>query len=87
MSLLVRSVDEERHPVAFAFLEQVGERHPTEPHWYLPFIGVDPVHQGREIGSALLRSGLAGPTTTGCPPTSRPPALATGRYTNGTGSS
>jgi ribosomal protein S18 acetylase RimI-like enzyme len=58
VSLLVRSVDEERHPVAFTFLEQVDEHHPTEPHWYLPFIGVDPVHQGRGIGSDLLRSGL-----------------------------
>ena len=30
------------------------EGHPTEPHWYLPFIGVRPERQGRGIGSALL---------------------------------
>src|SRR6266540_346463 len=30
----------------------------TEPHWYLPLIGVDPVHQGRGLGSALLRHAL-----------------------------
>jgi ribosomal protein S18 acetylase RimI-like enzyme len=56
--LVVDSVDTDRHPVVFAFLELVAEHHPDGPHWYLPFIGVDPVHQGRGIGSALLRSGL-----------------------------
>lgn len=58
VSLLVASVDQPRHPEAFGFLEQVGEHHPTEPHWYLPFIGVDPQQQGRGVGSALLRDGL-----------------------------
>jgi GNAT superfamily N-acetyltransferase len=33
--------------------------HPrTEPHWYLAFIGVDPVQQGCGVGAALLRSRL-----------------------------
>jgi GNAT superfamily N-acetyltransferase len=32
--------------------------HPTEPHWYLPFIGVDVTKQGRGYGSALLRHAL-----------------------------
>lgn len=26
--------------------EQMEKFHPTEPHWYLPMIGVDPAHQG-----------------------------------------
>ncbi len=34
-------------------------RHPAEPHWYLGAIGVDPKHQGRGIGTALLEVGLA----------------------------
>ena len=29
-----------------------------EPHWQLPFIGVDPTWQGKGLGSALLRAGL-----------------------------
>jgi ribosomal protein S18 acetylase RimI-like enzyme len=58
-ALVADSVDAERHDEAFAFLEQVGEHHPDTPVWYLPFIGVDPCHQGRGHGSALLASGLA----------------------------
>ena len=33
--------------------------HPDEPHWYLPVTGVDPSHQGRGHGSAMLRAALA----------------------------
>jgi ribosomal protein S18 acetylase RimI-like enzyme len=29
--------------------------HPKEPHWYLPLIGIDPAHQGRGLGGALMR--------------------------------
>jgi ribosomal protein S18 acetylase RimI-like enzyme len=36
----------------FAALDRV---HPTEPHWFLPQIGVAPARQGRGLGSALLR--------------------------------
>ncbi len=42
----------------FGFLEQMGEYHPTERHWYLPFIGVDPRKQGAGYGSALLKHAL-----------------------------
>ena len=49
----------ERLPV----LGQVGEGlrryHPESPHWYLSMIGVDPMRQGRGLGSALLEGGLA----------------------------
>jgi ribosomal protein S18 acetylase RimI-like enzyme len=30
-------------------------KHPREPHWYLPAIGVTPAWQGRGYGAALLR--------------------------------
>jgi ribosomal protein S18 acetylase RimI-like enzyme len=58
-SLLLRTVSEEIHDEVFAVLEQMGSYHPTEPHWYLPLIGVDPAHQGKGYGSALLRHALA----------------------------
>jgi len=34
--------------------------HPHDPHFYLSVLGVDPAHQGKGLGSALLRSWLAG---------------------------
>lgn len=39
--------------------EQMDRYHPKEPCWYLPLIGVDPAHQGRGCGSALLQYALA----------------------------
>ena len=42
----------------FGVLEQMGAYHPEEPHWYLPLIGVDPAHQGKGYGSALLQYAL-----------------------------
>ncbi|MHA4738968.1 GNAT family N-acetyltransferase [Dyadobacter sp. MSC1_007] len=38
--------------------EQMDKFHPTEPHWYLPMIGVDPAHQSAGIGSALMTEAL-----------------------------
>jgi ribosomal protein S18 acetylase RimI-like enzyme len=35
--------------------EQMATYHPQESCWYLPLIGVDPLLQGRGLGSALLR--------------------------------
>lgn len=43
---------------AVALFEQMGRYHPQEPHWYLPFIGVDPFHQGKGYGSALMQNAL-----------------------------
>lgn len=56
---LVRVIQEtvahERKNEMFAMFEQMDAFHPQEAHWHLPLIGVDPVHQGRGIGAALLR--------------------------------
>jgi ribosomal protein S18 acetylase RimI-like enzyme len=35
-------------------MQQMTSHHPREPHWYLPLIGIDPKHQGRGLGGALL---------------------------------
>jgi GNAT superfamily N-acetyltransferase len=41
-----------------AVFEQMAKYHPTEPHWYLPLIGVDPAHQGKGHGAALMKYAL-----------------------------
>jgi ribosomal protein S18 acetylase RimI-like enzyme len=53
------SVPPERLEGLSQLLELQSMTHPTEPHWYLPMIGVDPLHQGKGIGSQLLREGLS----------------------------
>jgi ribosomal protein S18 acetylase RimI-like enzyme len=42
-----------------AVFQQMAAYHPTEPHWYLPLIGVDPAHQGAGHGDALMAYALA----------------------------
>ncbi len=41
-----------------AVFEQMAKYHPQEPHWYLPLIGVDPAHQGKGLGDALMSYAL-----------------------------
>jgi GNAT superfamily N-acetyltransferase len=41
-----------------AIFEQMAQYHPHEPHWYLPLIGVDPAHQSRGHGDALMAYAL-----------------------------
>jgi GNAT superfamily N-acetyltransferase len=41
-----------------SIFEQMAKYHPTEPHWYLPLIGVDPAHQGNGLGDALMAYAL-----------------------------
>lgn len=59
VGLLHANIEPQRHEAAFGFLAQMADHHPTEPHWYLPFIGVDPTCQGQGHGSRLLAQGLA----------------------------
>jgi ribosomal protein S18 acetylase RimI-like enzyme len=42
----------------FAVLGQMAEAHPTYPHWYLPWFGVDAARQGSGLGGQLLASCL-----------------------------
>jgi GNAT superfamily N-acetyltransferase len=57
--LLVQSVDDQVLQDLNAVLAQMVQLHPPGEHWYLPLTGVDPVSQGRGLGSNLLRYGLA----------------------------
>jgi ribosomal protein S18 acetylase RimI-like enzyme len=56
--LLQKTVPERNLAVVFAVFEQMNRYHPTEPHWYLPMIGVDPNRQRKGFGSALLEHAL-----------------------------
>jgi ribosomal protein S18 acetylase RimI-like enzyme len=58
ISLVQCTVSEPMQKDVFAVFEQMGRYHPREPHWYLPLIGVDPSHQGKGYGSALLQHAL-----------------------------
>lgn len=67
-AVIDRFVSEHPEPEAG---EQIGREmhafHPTEPHWYLSMLGVDPACQGRGYGSALLKAGLARADADGLP--------------------
>lgn len=49
-----QSVAPEQHLDLFAVIDQMSAAHPHDPHWYLPWFGVDPLHQGRGVGSRLM---------------------------------
>jgi GNAT superfamily N-acetyltransferase len=48
-----------RHHARVQHMSRAREAAPSVPHWYLPWIGVDPARQGLGLGSLLLRAGLA----------------------------
>lgn len=55
---ITQSVASDQHADLFAVLAQMDEAHPTFPHWYLPWFGVEAARQGKGIGSELLRNCL-----------------------------
>ena len=52
--ILEETIAPERLGDAFGVFEQMGAYHPSVPHWYLPLLGVDPLHQNQGLGSALI---------------------------------
>lgn len=59
LAIIDESIPAELQGPLFEMVEQQAESHPDRPHWYLPMIGVDPVHQGKGVGSRLLERALA----------------------------
>jgi len=58
VAVLTESVAPEKHEDVLAVLGQMDEAHPSFPHWYLPWFGVDPTLQGRGLGGELMESCL-----------------------------
>jgi ribosomal protein S18 acetylase RimI-like enzyme len=58
-ALVAEAVPAADQEEVFDFMGRMDELHPTEPHWYLPLIGVDVTMRGLGYGSALLRHALA----------------------------
>lgn len=50
-----RSVAPSKHADLFAVLDQMEAVHPTFPHWYLPWFGVEGSRQNQGLGSELMR--------------------------------
>lgn len=63
--LISSTLPETKQGLLLAALEQLGAYHPAEPHWFLPVIAVDPICQGRGIGSELMRHAVAQCDATG----------------------
>jgi ribosomal protein S18 acetylase RimI-like enzyme len=57
--LIEETLPPEKQATLAAVIEAMGRYHPHEPHWYLPFVGVDPARHGQGLGTALLRPILA----------------------------
>ena len=57
-SIFQRSVSEQIQKDAITVFDQMGRYHPSEPHWHLPLMGVDPLEQGKGFCSGLMQLGL-----------------------------
>jgi GNAT superfamily N-acetyltransferase len=55
IDIVQRTVHASRQGDLFELIQQMGRHHPQGPHWYLPFVGVEPLHQNRGLGAAVLR--------------------------------
>jgi len=45
IAVLKQSVSSKKHEDTFRVLGQMDAAHPNEPHWYLPWLGVDSPHR------------------------------------------
>jgi GNAT superfamily N-acetyltransferase len=54
VAALLDTVAREQHEDTLSVLRQMDDAHPRFPHWYLPWLGVDPALQGRGLGGGLI---------------------------------
>lgn len=54
IAIIQRSVHASRQSELYELIRQMGQYHPQTPHWYLPFVGVEPMQQCRGLGARLL---------------------------------
>lgn len=52
---LQATIPEQQQGDIFTMLEQMGNYHPDEPHWYLGILGVEPTQQKKGYGSMLMK--------------------------------
>lgn len=55
VAVLIDSVAPAQHEDTLTVLGQMDDAHPSFPHWYLPWLGVDPALQGRGAGGELIK--------------------------------
>lgn len=58
IALLQGSGSDEAKKDGPELFDRMGTFHPNEPHWYLPLLGVDPLHHSKGLGSALMGHAL-----------------------------
>lgn len=59
VTVLKATVSVEKQEDTFSVLEQMDAAHPRDPHWYMPWLGVDCARQGAGLGATLLEQCLA----------------------------
>ncbi len=52
------AIPTDRVETALKLFDIFGTFHPIEDHWYLSFLGVDPLNHGRGLGSNILKKNL-----------------------------
>jgi ribosomal protein S18 acetylase RimI-like enzyme len=57
-SVLTDSLAADQQDDVFVVLEQMEALHPTDAHWYLPWLAVDPARQRDGLGGRLLELSL-----------------------------
>ncbi|CAN5587428.1 GNAT family N-acetyltransferase [soil metagenome] len=55
LGILQETTSAEAQGIVPKVFEKMGIYHPSEPHWYLPLLGVDPLYHGKGLGSALVK--------------------------------